>query len=364
MSDSSPSPRPGAEVGELTVADFDYVLPPELIAQTPIPKRDEARLLVVDRGAGALMDSTVNELNRWLDPGDLLIANNSQVIPARLQGRRAETGGRVELLLLKQVAPGRWEALAKPAKRLRPGGIVELSPRDAGTGALAVTIVERRDEGIVVVALPDAVEANLARFGTLPLPPYIHSRLENDERYQTVYARHPGSAAAPTAGLHFTPELISSLREDGIGWAEVTLHVGLDTFRPVTVERVVDHAMHSEVYRVDADVLRRVQAAKVAGRRVVAVGTTSARTLESVGQRWDWRADEPRGCEGPTSIFIVPGYRWRLVDAMVTNFHLPRSTLLMMVSSLAGKMLIEQAYAHAIRERYRFFSFGDAMLIR
>jgi len=349
----------------LGVDDFDYELPAELIAQTPLERRDDSRLLVVDRASRDMRHAGVRDLPRLLDPGDLMVVNNSRVIPARLSGRKAETGGRVELLLLREEGDGSWAALARPARRLAKGTVVRLEPRGAAATdepELAVEVVEGRDEGQVLLRVPPGFEQRLARFGATPLPPYITRELEENERYQTVYARSSGSAAAPTAGLHLTPELIDALRARGIGWAEVTLHVGLDTFRPVAVEKVREHAIHREWCSVPASTAAAIAATKAAGKRVVAVGTTSARTLESFGARSE--AGHGGGMEMSTGLFIVPGYRWRVVDALLTNFHLPRSTLLMMVSSFAGRDLVQAAYREAIRERYRFYSFGDAMLLR
>ena len=317
--------------------------------------------MVLDRDSGELHHSAVRDLGQWLAPGDLLVANNSRVIAARLQGTRADSGGRAELLLLRREPPGYWSALAKPARRLRPGSHVLIPARD-GQGAAIATIIEQRGEGEVLVALDADTEAALDRYGSVPLPPYITAPLTNAERYQTVYATSAGSAAAPTAGLHFTDALIAELADNGIGWVEVTLHIGLDTFRPVTDDRVADHVIHQEWCSVSSDVAARIAQTKRAANRVVAVGTTAARTLETLGQRGT--ADAPGGMSGMTGIFITPGYQWRIVDALLTNFHLPRSTLLMMVSALAGSERIRHAYAEAIAERYRFYSFGDAMLIR
>lgn len=356
------NPLPSRDL-DLRVDDFDYDLPSELIAQEPLGDRHASRLLVVDRATGQLHHSSVRDLGNWLTSGDLLVANNSRVLAARMRGERA-TGGRAELLLLRREDSGAWSALAKPARRMRPGTEIRIPPRDRSDApAATATVVERRDEGEVLVALDEIAEANLERYGAVPLPPYITHELKEAERYQTVYASHLGSAAAPTAGLHFTRELIDRLASQGIGWVEVTLHVGLDTFRPVTVERVADHVIHQEWFSVDDDVARRIEQTRQQGGSVVAVGTTAARTLESVAQRWaEW--GETGGASGMTGIFITPGYQWQLVDALLTNFHLPKSTLLMMVSSLAGSDLIRHAYEVAVAEKYRFFSFGDAMLIR
>lgn len=348
----------------LRVDDFDYDLPNELIAQTPLPRRDASRLLVLERGTGRIDHATFADLPGLLDPGDLLVANNSRVIAARLAARKAETGGRVELLLLRDEGAGVWTALAKPARRLRPGAWLVVEPRPGLAAApLRLRIEERLGEGEFRVAFDRSAPVSLAAYGTAPLPPYIREALAETERYQTVYAACAGSAAAPTAGLHFTHDLIAALRARGIGWAEVTLHVGLDTFRPVTTERIADHRIHREWCTVPADAARAVLDARAIGRRVVAVGTTAARTLETLG------SDSPEaaatsGMTSMTDLFIFPGYRWTLVDAMITNFHLPRSSLLMMVSAFAGSESVRRAYAAAIAARYRFFSFGDAMLIR
>lgn len=346
------------------VDDFDYKLPQELIAQAPLARRDASRLLVLDRSTGGLRHASFRELPGLLDPGDLLVANNSRVIPARLVARKLETGGRVELLMLRDEGDRIWTALAKPARRLRVGGELVVEPL-AGMSAppLRARVVERREEGEIRVAFAGAGPVSLAAYGTAPLPPYVREAPSEPERYQTIYAADAGSAAAPTAGLHFTHELLATLRGHGVEWAEVTLHVGLDTFRPVTAERVADHRIHREWCTVPAETVRAVLAARAAGRRVVAIGTTAARTLETLGLRSTEDAVRS-GLTTETDLFIVPGYRWMLVDAMITNFHLPRSTLLMMVSAFAGREPIQRAYAAAIAARYRFFSFGDAMLIR
>ncbi|MEA2582950.1 MAG: S-adenosylmethionine:tRNA ribosyltransferase-isomerase [Thermomicrobiales bacterium] len=347
---------------DLLVSDFDYDLPPELIAQTPLPERDHSRLLVLDRMSGKISHAAIRDLPNWLRPGDLVVANNSRVIPARLHARRAGTGGRVELLLLHQGDDGTWSALARPARRLHAGDRLLLVGRDAGRNSEGtVEIVERVGEGLVKVRFADGADDRLDKFGTVPLPPYIHAALSEPERYQTTYARIPGSAAAPTAGLHITPDLQDALRARGVGWAEVTLHIGLDTFRPVTVDRVAEHHIHSEWCTVSDEVAGLIAATRAAGGRAIALGTTAARTLETLGHRW--HEDAPRGFGGPTDIFITPGYEWRIVDGILTNFHLPRSTLLMMISAFAGRDPVLAAYREAIERRYRFFSFGDAMLI-
>lgn len=340
----------------MRTADFDYELPTELIAQTPLERRDASRLLVLDRSESKLLHTTIDQLPSLLRAGDLLVANNSRVLAGRLATRKVDTGGKVELLLLHPAADGNWEALAKPARRLRPGTRLVVE----GT-AHEIEIVAKDEGGIVRIVVPDALLAELDRVGTVPLPPYIHERLNDSDRYQTIYSSVPGSAAAPTAGLHLTPELMERLRSSGIGWAEVTLDIGLDTFRPVAVDDLADHVMHAETCRIDEVTVEQIARTKRDGGRVIALGTTAARTLETAGQLWS-EAD-PFPFETATQIFISPGYKWRVVDGLLTNFHLPRSTLIMMVSALAGRERILDAYQEAIRERYRFFSFGDAMLI-
>ena len=344
----------------LRTADFDYELPVSLIAQSPLERRDDSRMLVVERASGMRHHSAVQRLPEWLAPGDLLVVNNSRVIPARLRGARVETGGAVEVLLLR-ATDGVWSSLARPAKRLQRGDRLSFAGRSA-TLEPAIAVVEANlGGGQVQLRFEDAADQRLEEYGQTPLPPYITAPLRDAERYQTVYGKVPGSAAAPTAGLHFTADLVARLAARGIGWAEVTLHVGLDTFRPVTEERVKDHQIHREWCEVTAETAARVAACRRGGGRVVAVGTTVARTLETIGR--DWRDDAPRAFAGFTGTFIAPGHEWRLVDALLTNFHLPRSTLLMLVSALAGRETILDAYAEAVRTGYRFYSFGDAMLL-
>ena len=345
---------------DLLTDDFDFDLPPGLIAQHPREQRDASRLLVLDRASGAHHHSLVRDLGNWLSPGDLLVANNSRVFPARLRGRRIPSGGAAELLLLRPEEGG-WRALARPAKRLSIGSRLTFAPHDASQRAADAVVSRVLGGGEVLVRFDDDADKRLELYGEVPLPPYIETRLEDSERYQTVFARAVGSAAAPTAGLHFTPDLIAKLRYQGLGWAEVTLHIGLDTFRPVSEERVADHPIHSEWCHVPADTARAIAKCRSRGGRVVAVGTTVARTLETLGETWN--ETDPAGCSGFTQTFILPGHRWRLVDALLTNFHLPRSTLIMLVSALAGREHILAAYAEAIRAGYRFYSFGDAMLI-
>lgn len=343
----------------LRLADFDYHLPEELIAQEPPADRAGGRLLLVDRSSGTLTDLTVHDLPRLLHAHDLVVVNNTRVIPARLWGRR-ETGGVVEILLLNRLEPGVWEALGKPARKLQPGTGFTLISR-AGDASAPAEVVANMGEGRIHVGFDPALEARLDAFGKVPLPPYIHRELTDTERYQTVFSRVPGSAAAPTAGLHLTDAMLAELEERGIDRAEVTLQIGLDTFRPVTVDRVADHVIHSEWCSLSPATADAIENARAAGGRVISVGTTSARTLETWGALEPDR--KPEGWSGWTDIFITPGYRWTTVDALLTNFHLPRSTLLMMISSFAGKELTFAAYRHAVEQRYRFFSFGDAMLI-
>jgi S-adenosylmethionine:tRNA ribosyltransferase-isomerase len=330
--------------------ELDYALPPELIAQAPAEPRDAARLLVLHRGDGAIEHRRFRDLPQLLDPDDVVVLNTTRVLPARLRGRRSG-GGSAEVLLLEPCGDGTWQALARPLRRLRDGARIV-----AGDG-LEIEIVERLDGGRVRVRphASGSVEAALLRAGEAPLPPYIREQPADPERYQTVYAREPGSAAAPTAGLHFTPELVARVRER-CAVLELELRVGLDTFRPVAVDDVDDHPLHSEAYAVREDVREALREARAAGRRIVAVGTTTTRVLETI-------ADDAAPCCGRTSLKIQPGHAFRLVGALVTNFHLPRTTLLALVMALGGVEQVRAAYAEAIRERYRFYSFGDAMLV-
>lgn len=342
-----------------TVADFDYELPQGLIAQKPLVERDASRMLVLDRASGQIDHQMIRSLPNWLRAGDLLVVNNTRVLPARIFAKKAETGGRVELLLLHRDPSGEWTCLGRPAKSLRPGQRLIAEPKDGGD-PIAIDVIGKRDEGELTVRFFNHGDLDLDRIGAVPLPPYIHESLQSDERYQTIYARIPGSAAAPTAGLHITERLRNELEAVGVGWTEVTLHIGLDTFRPVTVQAIDDHKIHREWCALSPEVANRILQTKRAGGRVVAVGTTSARTLETWGTKTGLGED---GFEGWADLFITPGYVWTVVDAVLTNFHLPRSTLLMMISSFAGYDLVRDAYASAVEERYRFFSFGDAMLI-
>lgn len=339
----------------MQVAEFDYHLPEELIAQTPCARRDASRLLVLDRRTGALAHRHFYDLGAYLRPGDVLVFNDTRVIPARLIGAKAETGGKVEIFLLRRTEGDEWEALVKPGKKARPGTIVEfgesLRCEVLSDTAFGGRIVRFSYEGIF--------EEILDRLGQTPLPPYIKQTLVDKERYQTVYARACGSAAAPTAGLHFTQPLLDSLKAAGVELGFLTLHVGLGTFRPVQAEEIEAHVMHSEYYEVPPETAALVNAAKAEGRRVIAIGTTAIRTLESAAKEKGVLSAE----SGWTDIFIYPGYAFKIVDAMVTNFHLPKSTLLMLISAFAGREKVLAAYETAIAERYRFFSFGDAMLI-
>ena len=355
----------------LSIQDFDYYLPPELIAQTPVEPRHESRLMVLDRTTQSIEHRRFWQVIDYLHPTDLLVANDSRVIPARLYGRKLPTGGRAEVLLIAKRADNVWEALVKPGRRLGVGTQIEF-----GSGKLRVIgeIIGRTEAGGRLIRFSGAdLETSLESLGVVPLPPYVHQPLSDAERYQTVYARIKGSVAAPTAGLHFTPELIARLRDKGIEFAFVTLHIGLDTFRPVQVSDIRQHRMHSEYAELGPAEAARINATKSAGGRVVAVGTTSVRVLETAARQAQGGAGsgiEP-SCpnqivtpfKGWTDIFIYPGYQYRAVDALLTNFHLPRSTLLMLVSAFAGRDFILRAYREAIARGYRFYSFGDAMLI-
>jgi S-adenosylmethionine:tRNA ribosyltransferase-isomerase len=337
----------------MKTSDFDYRLPPELIAQTPIEPRDSSRLLVLDRASGAIEHRHFYDITGYLRKGDVMVFNESRVIPARIRGKRAGSGGKVEILLLRRQQPGIWEALVKPAQRLTPGAVIEIGP------GMQAEITGTGDKGLRVVRFSD--ESGLAGAGEVPLPPYIHRPLRDPERYQTVYARVTGSVAAPTAGLHFTPELLEKIRDKGVRCFFTTLHVGLDTFRPVTEDDPRQHTIYREYGVVPPEVVKELSRARREKRRIVCVGTTTVRLVEEAAL-----VGGPDGMgpfEGWVDLFILPGHRFQFVDAMVTNFHLPRSTLLMLVTAFAGKGLIEKAYHEAIEQKYRFYSFGDAMLI-
>lgn len=360
----------------MKTTDLDYELPEELIAQEPIEPRDESRLLVLHRESGQIEHRVFRDIREYFVQGDLLVANESRVIPARLYGHKEPSGGRVEVLLLRRLDDRQWRGLAGGA-RTRVGTVIRFD-RDAGEGGtsigapsqLTAEIVDVGDRGERTLRFSEPVEARLDEVGHVPLPPYIHRPLQDQERYQTVYARTPGSAAAPTAGLHFTPDLLFALRNQGVKLEFVTLHVGLDTFRPISEDRIEEHEIHREWCRLSTKTAERINATKVMGRRVVAVGTTSVRVLETAARQGllqtpegtcPWRPLAPY--EGFTGLYITPGFDFRMVDALITNFHLPKSTLLALVMAFAGEDNIRRAYAAAIAERYRFFSFGDAMLI-
>lgn len=339
----------------MKTADFDYELPPERIAQTPIEPRDASRLLVLERSSGALHHRRFSDIGDYLNPGDVLVLNQTRVIAARLPIRKVPSGGKGELLLLNRRSSQTWEALVG-GKGLVPGRIVEV---DNGPQA---RIIANLGESRRLVTFAKPIDELLPKIGQVPLPPYIHAALNDPERYQTVYAKEQGSAAAPTAGLHFTPELMKRLSDMGIHFPRVTLHVGLDTFAPVTEEYPADHVIHREWCELDREAASVINLARRQGKRVIAVGTTSVRTLESAASNVE-RDEEIPEYQGATDLFILPGYTFRAVDAMITNFHLPRSTLIMLVSAFAGRERILEAYQIAIQEKYRFYSFGDAMLI-
>lgn len=341
----------------MNIEEFDYDLPKELIAQTPLEDRSSSRLLVLNKNNGKVKHEHFYNIVNYLKKGDVLVLNDTKVIPARLIGVKEETGAVIELLLLKDIGNDTWECLSRPAKRLKVGTIVSF-----GDGMLKATVTKKLDEGMVQVKLSyDGILMEiLDKLGTMPLPPYIHEKLENKDRYQTVYAKNIGSAAAPTAGLHFTEELLKEIEKMGVIVCFVTLHVGLGTFRPVEVENILEHHMHSEFYVMDEKTANILNEAKRDGRRIIAVGTTSTRTLETIASKNDGHFV---ACNGNTDIFIYPGYTFKGIDCLITNFHLPKSTLVMLVSALAGRENILQAYQEAIVNKYRFFSFGDAMFI-
>lgn len=341
----------------LTTEDFDYDLPQELIAQTPLKERDQSRLLVLDSKTGKYQDDYFYNVIDRLNPGDALVMNDSRVMPARLYGVKPETGGHVEVLLLNNTDGDNWETLVKPAKRAKVGTEIYF-----GDGKLTATVTEELEHGGRMIEFHyDGIFMEiLDQLGEMPLPPYIKEKLDDPEMYQTVYSREIGSAAAPTAGLHFTRELLKKIEDKGVKLVYLTLHVGLGTFRPVSEENIEDHKMHSEFYRLTDDAAKTLNEVKANGGRIVATGTTSIRTLETIGTKFN---GEIRADSGWTDIFIKPGYKWQVVDAFITNFHLPKSTLVMLVASFTGRENILNAYRHAVSEKYRFFSFGDAMFI-
>jgi len=337
--------------------EFWYDLPKERIAQEPAVPRDAARLMVLHRADDSITHAVFHDLRQYLEAGDLLVVNNSKVLPARIIGTKQPTGAVCELLLLRQVKGDQWECLAKPGKRMQPGTQIVF-----GDGTLTATVDETEEDGNKFVTFrydTETLYEKLDAFGRMPLPPYITRQLEDQSQYQTVYAKELGSAAAPTAGLHFTPELLAQLKGSGIDIAELTLHVGLGTFRPVKEDEIADHKMHSEWYSVPNEAAEQIRRTKEAGHRVIAVGTTSCRTLEAVAAKYG----EIRACSGDTDIFLYPGVPFRCIDGLITNFHLPESTLIMLVSAFYGYEKTMRAYETAVAEKYRFFSFGDAMLI-
>lgn len=336
--------------------DFDYDLPKELIAQTPLNKRSDSKLLVMDKKTGKLKHEYFYNIIHYLNKGDALVINDTKVIPARLIGEKEETNAIIELLLLKELENNTWQCLAKPQKRLKEGTIISF-----GNGLLKTKVKEIKEDGITIVELiyDGILMEILDKLGTMPLPPYIHEKLNDKDRYQTVYAENYGSAAAPTAGLHFTKELLNQIEEKGINIVHITLHVGLGTFRPVNVEDVTKHVMHTEEYMISKEAADTLNKVKESGGRIIAVGTTSVRTLESIMQKHDKFIP----CHDETNIFIYPGYKFKAVDSLITNFHLPKSTLVMLVSAFSSKENILNAYNVAIQNKYRFFSFGDAMYI-
>lgn len=341
----------------MKLSDFYYDLPKELIAQEPIPDRQMSRLLVLDKDSGNIEHRIFKDIVEYLKPGDCLVLNNTRVIPARLLGEKEGSGGKIEFVLLKKVEEDIWEVILKPGRRAKPGARFVF-----GNGELKAEIVDIVEEGnrLVRFEYEGIFEQVLDRIGTMPLPPYITKRLEDSERYQTVYSKYRGSAAAPTAGLHFTNELLKQIEDKGIEIAYVTLHVGLGTFRPVKTENILEHKMHSEFYNLSDENSEKINRTRKNGGRVIAVGTTTCRVLESKGN--DRRIVEPGN--GWTEIFIYPGYNFKVIDALITNFHLPESTLIMLVSALAGRDKLMNAYSEAVKEKYRFFSFGDAMFIK
>ncbi|MFD0694080.1 tRNA preQ1(34) S-adenosylmethionine ribosyltransferase-isomerase QueA [Paenibacillus sp. GCM10027628] len=349
----------------MDVQAFDFELPESLIAQTPLLDRTASRLLTLNKQTGAIAHQKFEQLADYLEAGDLLVMNDTRVIPARLFGVKKDTGAKVEILLLKPVGDDRWEALVKPGKRMKQGAVIVFGAQaEANTEPLlSAEVVEEGEMGARVLQFSYSGIFNeiLDKLGTMPLPPYIKEQLPEKERYQTVYAKHEGSAAAPTAGLHFTEAYLERLRDKGVQIAFVTLHVGLGTFRPVSVDKVEEHQMHAEYYELSPETAARINATKASGKRVIAVGTTSARTLETAAKLSNEVEIQPSS--GWTSIFIYPGYAFQVVDALLTNFHLPKSTLLMLISALAGKDFVMEAYRQAVEEEYRFFSFGDAMFI-
>lgn len=342
----------------MKLKDFDFTLPEELIAQTPLEDRSSSRLMVLDKNSGEIEHRKFKDIVHYLNAGDCLVLNNTKVMPARLFGIKEETGAHVEILLLKQLEGDQWETLVKPAKRVKVGTVI-----DFGEGKLKAKCIDTLEHGgrIFQFSYDGIFYEILDELGEMPLPPYIHEQLDNPDRYQTVFAKEIGSAAAPTAGLHFTEELLDEIRTKGVKTVFVTLHVGLGTFRPVSSENIEEHEMHAEFYHMSEETAEQLNEVRKNGGRIISVGTTSTRTLETIANRHNGRFV---GESGWTDIFIYPGYQWRAIDGLITNFHLPKSSLVMLVSALAGRENILHAYHIAVKERYRFFSFGDAMFIR
>lgn len=341
----------------MQLEDFDYQLPEELIAQTPLVQRDSSRLLVLDKNTGEIKHKHFSNILDYMDKGDTLVLNDTKVLPARLIGVKEDTGAVIEILLLKDVQGDNWECLTRPAKRVKVGTIISF-----GNGELKAKCTFEGEEGIRKFELiySGILLEILEKLGTMPLPPYIHEKLSDQSRYQTVYAKNVGSAAAPTAGLHFTEDLLNKVKEKGINIAYVTLHVGLGTFRPVQEENILNHKMHTEYYEMSEETANILTKTKENGKKIIAVGTTSVRTLESIMNKYK----QFKACQGTTDIFIYPGYEFKAIDFLITNFHLPKSTLIMLVSALAGRENVLNAYQEAVNKKYRFFSFGDSMIIK
>ena len=342
----------------LTTNDFDFELPEELIAQTPLKNRSSSKMMVLTKETEAIEDRQFESIIDELNPGDALVMNNTRVLPARLYGEKEDTKAHMEVLLLKNLEGDKWETLMKPAKKAKPGTVITF-----GDGRLKATVIESLEHGgrIVEFSYEGIFLETLESLGEMPLPPYIKERLDDSERYQTVYAKENGSAAAPTAGLHFTEEILEKIQEKGVKLVFLTLHVGLGTFRPVSVDNIEEHKMHEEFYQLSEESADTLNKTREEGGRIIAIGTTSIRTLETIGQAFDGRF---QAASGWTDIFIAPGYQFKAVDGFLTNFHLPKSTLIMLVSAFLGRDFVLEAYNHAVQERYRFFSFGDAMFVK
>lgn len=340
----------------MDVKDFDYDLPLELIAQTPLEKRSNSKLLVLNRTTGEIEHKHFYDIIEYLGSNDVLVLNNTKVMPSRIYGQKVDTGAKIEFLLLKEVDKDCYECLTRPARRIKVGTVVKFSDD------LSLTVIEKKEDGMCIVKFDyeGIFIEKLEKLGEMPLPPYIHEKLKDKDRYQTIYAQNLGSAAAPTAGLHFTDELMQKIKEKGVQIEYVTLHIGLGTFRPMSVEKIEDHNMHSEWFKMDEETASRLNDAKKEGKRIIAVGTTSTRTLEAIYSKYDKFV----AAQEETNIFIYPGYKFKAIDALITNFHLPKSTLVMLVSAFSSRENILNAYSEAIKNKYRFFSFGDSMFIK